>query len=105
MAQDVGGFLRGHVPLFHGSILTSGVELISILGKENRFHSATMAVEKAQKGSARAGQVPQPDRVIETTTGQPQAIGRECQITDHPLVTGKVSNRGAVGETPYPDVT
>ena len=38
-------------------------------------------------------------------TGQPQAIGRECQITDPSLVTSKVSDRGAVGETPYPDVT
>src|SRR6266404_1764397 len=104
MAQDIGGSLRGHIPHFHGSVVAPSVELASIPGKENRFHSAAMAMQKNGE-DFQPGQVPEPDCVIVSTARQPQAIGRECQITDRPMMAGKVGDRGAVGEAPHTDVT
>src|SRR6266567_5450437 len=62
-----------------------------------------MAMQKGE--SARAGQVPEPDSVIRSPASQPQAIGRECQITDHFLVSRKIIDESALGEAPYPNVT
>src|SRR5436190_20215632 len=92
MSEDIGGSLHGYVPHFYGPVGASGVKFVSISGKQKRTHRVSMPMQKSG-GDFQPGKVPEPDRVIAAPAGQPQAIGRECQITHSPALARKVSEQ------------